>query len=482
MLSRFRHTRWITRTQRHTRSSARTYHHARWRARTHRRTGRLAPVAAVLVTAVVVPSSATAHEPRSDGLVRAAYYTQWSVYSGFTVAGVVANGDAGRLNQINYAFINVAPNPAVSGSPIECLSGDPWADYQMPFGGATGRPSVDGTADDWSGLQGNFKQLRELKARYPNLRIIASLGGYSWSGYFSDAALTAESRAHLVASCIDLLINGNLPGLPPGAAKGIFDGIDVDWEYPGAAGATLTNGNGNPTARPEDTRNFTLLLAEFRRQLDSAARANHHRRYLLTAALSANPAKIALLEVPQISRLLDQMDVMDYDFHGPWEAHGPTDFQSELYPSAAEAAVIGSAQQFSVDQSIDAFLRAGADRHKLLVGVPFYGHGWVGVPDGGTHGLYQTATGPSWLNGGSPTWAQLEALGYAPYRDAITGGYWLYDQASETLYVVDDPVEIGQKMHYILRRDLGGTAAWSLDGDDSAGSLGAAIALGLADR
>ncbi|MCL6538917.1 MAG: hypothetical protein K6T28_10115, partial [Acidothermus sp.] len=385
----------------------------RWRAGA-------AGLAAAALGVGLLPSSAAAHGAASDAFVKAAYYTQWSVYGGFTVSKVVANGDASHLNQINYAFINVAPNSAVPGAPIECVSGDPWADYQMPFGGSTGRPSVDGSADDWSGLQGNFKQLLELKKQFPGIRILASLGGYSWSGYFSDAALTAAGREHLVASCVDMLINGNLPGLPAGAAKGVFDGIDVDWEFPGAAGASTINGNGNPTARPEDTKTFTLLLAEFRRQLDDAARANHHRRYLLTAALSANPSKIALLQVRTISRILDQLDVMDYDFHGPWEAHGPTDFQSELYPSAAEAAAVGAANQFSVDGSIEAFLAAGADRRKLLVGVPFYGHGWVGVPDGGTHGLYQPASGPATLNGGSPTWAQLSTLGFTPYRDPTT--------------------------------------------------------------
>jgi chitinase len=131
--------------------------------------------------------------------------------------------------------------------------------------------------------------------------------------------------------------------------------------------------------------------------------------------------------VRAISGLLDQLDVMDYDFHGPWEATGPTDFQSELYPSANET----PANQFSVDQSVTAFLKAGADRRKLLVGDP------------------------------------------------TTGGYWVYDPTSTNLYVVDDPTEIVQKMHYIKQRGLGGAFYWSLDGDDTAGSLGAAVDLGL---
>jgi chitinase len=168
---------------------------------------------------------------------------------------------------------------------------------------------------------------------------------------------------------------------------------------------------------------------------------------------------------------------MDYDFHGPWEATGPTDFQSALFPSPNET----PANQFSVDQSTNAYLEAGADRSKLIVGVPFYGHGWTGVEDGGTHGIFQPATGPT-ADGGTANWNVIEKLGYQPYRDPTTGGYWVYDSTSKNLYVVDDPTEIVQKMQYIVKRGLGGAFYWSLDGDDSAGSLGAAVDFGLGNH
>ena len=453
------------------------------RARTQSRfkvTSRRGAAAAVTAAAIAVPlgfaPGASAHDTQHGNVdVRAGYYTQWSVYSGFTPKSVVDNGDASHLNEIQYAFINVAPSGGTTG-PIECSSIDPWADWQTPFYNASN--SVNGQ-DDAGPLHGNFNQLIELKQKFPNIKILASLGGFTLSDWFSDAALTDQSRQHLVQSCINMLIDGNLPGLPAGAAKGLFDGIDIDWEYPGAAGNHTTNAAGNPTARPEDTVNFTKLLDDFRDGLNAAAKANkvHGKtpHYLLTAALSANPSKIALLQVKDVSKQLDQIDIMDYDFHGPWEATGPTDFQSELFPSPKET----PANQFSVDQSVNAFLQAGADRRKLIVGVPFYGHGWTGVQDGGTHGLYQPATGPT-ADGGTATWNVISKLGYQPYRDPTTGGYWVYDPASTNLYVVDDPTEILQKMQYVTKRNLGGAFYWSLDGDDSAGSLGAAVDLGLA--
>jgi GH18 family chitinase len=92
--------------------------------------------------------------------------------------------------------------------------------------------------------------------------------------------------------------------------------IRIDREYPAAEGAP-----GN-VVRPEDTRNFTLLLAELRRQLDALGR-RHHRHYLLTAALPAGADKIASIEVGRIHRWLDWLNLLTYDFHGPWEATGP---------------------------------------------------------------------------------------------------------------------------------------------------------------
>ncbi len=188
-----------------------------------------------------------------------------------------------------------------------------FADFQRVYPAAE---SVDGVADSATQpLRGNFNQLRKLKAG--RLRTLISLGGFTWSRFFSNAALTPASRRQFAQSCIDLYLKGNLPRLADdpsaggvGVGAGVFDGIDIDWEYPAAEGAA-----GN-VVRPEDTRNFTLLLAELRRQLDALGRRDH-RNYLLTAALPAGFDKIAKIEIGGINRSLDWLNLLTYDFHGP---------------------------------------------------------------------------------------------------------------------------------------------------------------------
>ena len=246
-------------------------------------------------TASAAPSAGSSSGTPRHELV--GYFTQWGIYDrGFFVKDLVTSGSAARLTVLNYAFGNVGPDGKCFQSNAAGQS-DPWADYQRPFSAAE---SVDGKADvEGQALAGNFNQLRKLKKLYPKLRVHISLGGWTWSNYFSDAVLTDRARKAFVASCVDLFIKGNLPVLDgdphggKGAGAGVFDGIDIDWEWPGSEGEP-----GN-VVRPEDKRNLTLALAEFRRQLDAHGRRTH-KHYGLTAFLPADPQQIDDgYEVPQ---------------------------------------------------------------------------------------------------------------------------------------------------------------------------------------
>ncbi|OAR24608.1 glycosyl hydrolase [Streptomyces sp. ERV7] len=445
--------------------------------------GRAAVTGCALALLAAIAPAASAHDahgteqamgPGSGHGVsykKVGYFTQWGVYGrNFQVKDLDTSGTADRLTHVNYAFGNVSADG-------KCFTGnvpgeaDAWADYVRPLDAAS---SVDATADTaGQPLAGNFNQLRELKAKHPGLKVMISLGGWSWSTHFSDAARTPESRKAFVSSCIDLYIKGNLPvdGARggAGAAAGLFDGVDIDWEWPGSAGDTDT------VFRPEDKGNFTALAHEFRTQLDAYARSQRSRRhYELSAFVPTAPAKIdAGFEVPKIMRDFDFVNLQGYDFHVSGEA--TTNQQSALYARG----------DFSVDATVDAWLRRGAPARKLVVGIPFYGQGWTGVTGGGD-GLHQPAAGPAaatW-QAGYEDYKVLKKLAgsgvYKVYRDRGAGSAWLFD--GTTLWTYDDPQVLRTKTAYIRGRGLGGSMVWSLDGDTANGELMAAIDRGLSHR
>lgn len=415
-------------------------------------------------------AQASLRQERSSGETPAhvvGYYTSWSVYNGYLIKNLVSSGSASKMTVLNYAFANVGTNLQCSES-----DSDPWADYQRPFSASE---SVNGVADSsGQALMGNFNQIKELKALYPNLKAIISIGGWTWSAHFSDAALTPQSRAAFVQSCINQYILGNLNGGSggPGIGAGVFDGIDIDWEYPAAPGNT-----GN-VYRPQDTRDFTLLLAEFRKQLDALGKQTG-QHYLLSFEGSAGKADYSKLELNKVWKYVDWINLMTYDYNGPWETNGPTNFNAPLYTSPKDPTPVNQRQ--SIDTTVNAYLKAGVPASKLNMGIPFYGHGWTNVPDA-NHGLYQgnanTQPAPGVAEAGTNNFNVLEALtGYTSYRDPITKAFWIFN--GTTFWSYDDPIMLLAKMQYVRARGLGGAMIWSMDGDDASGTLISALYNGL---
>jgi chitinase len=324
------------------------------------------------------------------------------------------------LTHVNYAFARVSDQG-------ECILGDEYADTQFLY--------HDDPPDQ--APAGNFRQFQLLKEKYPHLKTLISVGGWSWSDQFSDAALTADSRATFARSCVAFMTQYG------------FDGIDIDWEYP--TGGGLVPGAG----RPEDTANFTLMLAELRAQLDAQG-AQDGVHYLLTIAAPTGPGNYAGIQLGQIHPYLDWINVMAYDFHGSWDA--TTNFNAPLYGTAADP---GS----NTDAAMTAYLAAGIPAEKLVVGVPFYGHGWQGVADH-NHGLYQPASGPTEPDSFS-------------YRDLVTNYLdryprywqdeaqvpWLYSAEDQIMISYDDPESLAIKAAYVKERGFGGVMFWELSQD-----------------
>ncbi|MER5886636.1 glycosyl hydrolase family 18 protein [Streptomyces sp. NPDC001941] len=424
--------------------------------------------------------------------LKAGYFAQWGIYGRqYFIKNLDTSGAAAKLDVVNYAFENIDPKnltcqagvtKGVSGNPQDpdegTGAGDADADYARPFSAAQ---SVDGVADDgWGKLRGNFNQIKKLKAKYPKLKFVVSIGGWTYSKFFSDAAATDASRKKFVSSCIDVWIKGNLPAYNgaggPGTGAGVFDGIDIDWEWPGAEGHP---GNHYATA---DKANLTALLAEFRKQLDELG--GPHR--LLTAFTPADPAKIAAgWDLTKIFSSLDYAMVQGYDFHGAgsdnsWEPKR-TGHGSSLYTDAQDPYSF----HFSIDAAVRAYLDAGVNPRKITVGFPFYGRGWKSVADGGAHGEWQDADGaaPGQFpeEAGTRGYANLLANvpGMTVYHDEQSVSTYGYTGAGGQWWTFDDPWSIGKKTPYVKNRNLLGAFVWEMSGDTPGGTLMGALDSGL---
>ncbi|MFI6321828.1 glycosyl hydrolase family 18 protein [Nonomuraea sp. NPDC050556] len=425
------------------------------------------------------------------GYARVGYFVQWGIYGRqYFVKNMDTTGAAAKLTHINYAFANIDPvnltclqgvTKGTTSNPQDPSqgdgAGDAEADYGRPFSAGQ---SVDGVADSgWDKLQGNYNQLKKLKAKYPNLKVLISIGGWTYSKYFSDVAATDAARKKFVSSCIDVYIKGNLPVYNgfggPGTAAGIFDGIDLDWEWPGAEGHA-----GNHVS-PADKANNTLLMAEFRRQLD-ALTVTTGKRYQLTAFTPADPAKIAAgYDLPEVAKYLDIFNVQGYDFHGAgsdnsWEPNR-TGHQGNLYADTDDPYNF----HFSVENAINVYLQAGVNPRKLTIGLAYYGRGWQGVADGGKFGEWQSATGAA------PGQFAEEAgtRGYSNLIASVPGCTVRHDEQAVATFcytgsqwwTFDDVWSIGKKTAWLKSKGLLGAMIWEMSGDP--GTLTTALDAGL---
>jgi chitinase len=433
--------------------------------------GALASGLLVTSTLFALPAPPAAEAATTNGTINGyrnvGYFAQWGVYGrDFKLKALQDSGAAGNLTAINYSFGNIDNNNLTcfmankaqgTGPNGSDGAGDAYADYGM---GYTAQNSVAGVADTWDQpLAGSFNQLKQLKAKNPGLKPIISLGGWTWSKNFSRAAATQASRQKLVSSCIDLYIKGNLPLIDgrggPGAAAGVFDGIDIDWEWPG----TYSGLEGNGVDTVNDANNFRLLLKEFRTQLDAYG-STTGKHYTLSAFLPANPADIAAggWNNPENFTYLDYGNIQGYDLWGAWDPT-LTGHQGNLYDDPADTRP--AAQRFSVDKAVKAYTSKGIKPAQLGLGLATYGRGWQGVPSGKP---WSPATGaaPGTYEAGNEDYDKLKNLGTDHY-DATIGAAWRSDGNQWWSY--DNPQTVKLKADYIVKNKLGGGMWWELSGN-----------------
>ncbi|MFJ3090330.1 glycoside hydrolase family 18 protein [Streptomyces sp. NPDC086838] len=385
-----------------------------------------APAAPRAAAPAAAPAAPTAAGDKVVG-----YFTEWGVYDrDYHVKNIETSGSADKLTHINYAFGNVQGG--------KCTVGDSYADYEKAY---TADQSVDGVADTWDQeLRGNFNQLRKLKKLHPGLKVIWSFGGWTWSGGFGEAA---KNPAAFADSCYNLVED-------PRWAD-VFDGIDIDWEYPNACGLTCDTSGRDA---------YGNLL--------SALRTKFGTDNLVTSAISADGSdggKLDAVDYGGAAKYVDWYNPMTYDFFGAWDAKGPTAPHSPLtsYEGIPK-------EGFNSEAAIDKLKAQGVPASKLLLGIGFYGRGWTGVTQDEPGG---TATGaaPGTYEAGIEDYKVLKNT--CPTTGTVAGT--AYAHCGNNWWSYDTPATIGTKMAYKKQQGLGGTFFWELSGDTTDGELIRAI-------
>jgi chitinase len=368
------------------------------------------------------------------------YFNEGGAKSGaYRVKEIETSGAAQLLTHIDYAFGKAANN--------RCEIANPAVALEQHYDAAG---SVDGTDDPVGDkqLRGTFHQLQELKRLHPKLKLLISLGGWGQSGGFS-SAVQPENLHDFVESCINLFIKGQFAdGI---SAPGIFDGIDIDWEYPVTGGAE--------PGQPADKSNFTAMAAEFRRQLNSVRPG-----LLLTAALPAESEYYANFELKKLIRYMDFLSIMAYDLH--WNSEPVTAFHSALFHDPKDATDPKLRNRYG-DFAVKGFRNARVPASKIIFGVPFYGKGWAGVEDA-NHGLYQKAQGPANSPGSYRDFKQLpETADRHYYPAAVSCTVW----SDQIFWSYDCPESLRAKMKYVYAHHLGGVMFWELSHDTADSEL-----------
>ncbi len=324
---------------------------------------------------------------------------------------------ARKITHINYAFVN-------------CIDGEVRFD-----------DSIDNTAMK----KEDILQLHELKKVNPELKVLVSVGGWTWSGGFSDAALTEASRRKFAVSAADFVEAFKL------------DGIDIDWEYPNQPGA------GN-TYRPQDVHNFTLMLEAVREELDKlAAREGTGKHYLLTIATGASRRYVENTELDKVARCLDFLNIMTYDFYhgGDHRTGHHSNLRSSSSPEHDKTTIV---------EAVDIHVAAGVPVEKINLGIPFYGRKWTGVKSPDNHGLFQEAESVGQIVFYRQIVEWLKDPSYQQQWDATAQAPYLWNPEERIFISYETPHSIALKVQYLKEKGLGGAMFWEYS-DDYNGQL-----------
>ncbi|ATY67226.1 chitinase 1 precursor [Cordyceps militaris] len=368
---------------------------------------------AVATFATPISNEVVGIEKRDGGFANAVYFTNWGIYGrGFQPADLQAS----QITHVLYSFMNIRSDGNI-------FSGDTYADYEKHYPG-------DSWNDVGNNAYGCVKQLYLLKKQNRNMKVMLSIGGWTWSTNFPAAASSASTRKTFAQSAVSFMKDWG------------FDGIDVDWEYP--ADAT-------------QAQNMILLLQAVRDELDSYASQyakGHH--FLLSIAAPAGPDNFNKLKLAELGKVLDYINLMAYDFAGSWSNY--TGHNANLYANPGNP----NATPFNTDGAVQAYIKGGVPANKIVLGMPIYGRSFqqtegIGKP-------YSGVGSGSWENG---VWdyKALPKPGATVKCDDTAKGCYSYDTNTKELISFDTPAMVSTKVSWLKGKGLGGSMFWEASAD-----------------
>ncbi|RCI14329.1 putative chitinase [Ophiocordyceps polyrhachis-furcata BCC 54312] len=348
-----------------------------------------------------------------SGLVNAVYFTNWGIYGrNYQPADLPAP----RISHVLYSFMNLRADGTI-------YSGDTYADLEKHYPG-----------DSWNDIGNNaygcVKQLYLLKKANRNMKVMLSIGGWTWSTNFPAAASNPGSRSNFAKSAVSFVKDWG------------FDGVDIDWEYP---------------ADDAQAGNMILLLQAIRDELDAyAAKSAPGHHFELSIAAPAGPDHYNKLHMADLGKVLDHVNLMAYDFAGSWSnfsGHDANLFSQKENPNATP---------FNTDDAVQAYIKGGVPSEKIVLGMPIYGRSFQS-----TEGIGKPFSGV-----GSGTWENgvwdykaLPKPGAQVSYDNVAKGFYSYDKSTKELISFDTPEMIKTKVSYLRGKNMGGSMFWEASAD-----------------
>ena len=359
--------------------------------------------------------------------------TQPVVASYYMAAGnpeAVSKLPADKLSHILYAFIALCgDNSGANGATQKAIAT-----------ACKGKAPYSAVVYNEKAAITEFSAFKKLKQQHPHLRVLPSIGGWTLSQPFHGMAKSGSAFKVFVQSAVDLI-----------AKHDVFDGIDIDWEYPGGGGNSQKVLSAADAQREKQV--FTLMMYELREKLSELTQKTG-RSYQLTAAVSGSHLKTQAIDWQAAIRVMDYVFAMTYDFA---VGDGRAGHHTNLFDS--------NKNSLSTEAMINNLLQAKVPAHKVVLGVAFYGRGWTnsGWQGNGFEGNHNA------ISTGSYRYKELvenPPKGYAYGYDLQSEAAYFYHAQTKGFISFDDPRSTKAKADWAKSKGLAGVFSWQIKQDN----------------